>query len=74
MNIEKKGILNKREYLGPFWPADVLPANDIPFCSIFTYFQYSLIYMIWHYKCQKRVKLANRRCYKYMSYYAAFVK
>ena len=44
MNIEKKGILNKREYLGPVWPADVLPADDIPFCSIFTYFQYSLIH------------------------------
>ena len=29
--------MNKREYLGPVWPAD-----DIPFCSIFTYFQYSL--------------------------------
>ena len=57
--LNKKGILNKREYLGPVWPADVWPANnDIPFCSIFTYFQYSLIhelalyltmdlYMIW---------------------------
>ena len=44
MNIEKKGILNKREYLGPVWPADVWPANDIPFCSIFTFFQYSLIH------------------------------
>ena len=37
MNIEKK------EYLGPDWPADVWPADDILFCSIFTYFQYSLI-------------------------------
>ena len=44
MNIEKKGILNKREYLGPVWLADVWPADDIPFCSIFTYFQYSLIH------------------------------
>ena len=49
MNIEKKGILNKREYLGPVWPADVWPADvwpaiDIPFCSIFTYFQYLLIH------------------------------
>ena len=44
MNIEKKGILNKREYLGPVWPADVWPADDIPFCSIFTYFQYSLLH------------------------------
>ena len=42
--LKKKGILNKREYLGPVWPADVWPANDIPFCSIFTYFQYSLIH------------------------------
>ena len=31
------------EYLGPVLPADVWPANDIPFCSIFTYFQYSLV-------------------------------
>ena len=44
MNIEKKGILNKREYLGPVWPADVWPADDIPFCSIFPFFQYSLIH------------------------------
>ena len=44
VNIEKKGILNKKEYLGPVWPADVWPANDIPFCSMFTYFQYSLIH------------------------------
>ena len=43
MNIEKKGILNKREYLGPVVPADVWLANDIPFCSIFT-FLYSLIH------------------------------
>ena len=42
--LKKKGILNKREYLGPVWPADVWSANDIPFCSIFTYFQYSLIH------------------------------
>ena len=34
----KKGILNKREYLGPVWLADVWPADDIPFSSIFTYF------------------------------------
>ena len=39
VNIGKKGILNKREHLGQVWPAD-----DIPFCSIFTYFQYSLIH------------------------------
>ena len=38
------GILNKREYLGPVWPADVWSADDVPFCSIFTYFQYSLIH------------------------------
>ena len=45
MNIEKKGmVLNKREYLGPVWTADVWQANDVPFCSIFTYFQYSLIH------------------------------
>ena len=44
MNFEKKRILNKREYLGPFWPADVWSADDIPFCSIFTYFQYLLIH------------------------------
>ena len=43
MNIEKKGILNKREYLGLVWPADVWPANEISFGSTFTYFQYSLI-------------------------------
>ena len=42
--LNQKEILNKREYLGPVWPADVLPANDIPFCSILTYFQYSLIH------------------------------
>ena len=35
--IMYKWILNKREYLGPVWPADVWPADDIPFCSIFTY-------------------------------------
>ena len=39
-----KWILNKREYLGPVWPADVWPADDIPFCSIFPFFQYSLIH------------------------------
>ena len=39
VNIEKK-----REYLGPVLPADVWPANDIPFCSKITYFQYSLIH------------------------------
>ena len=45
MNIEKKGmVLNKREYLGPVWPADVWQANDIPLFSRFTYFQYSLIH------------------------------
>ena len=48
MNIEKKGILNKREYLGPVWPADVWPADDIPFCSIFTYFQYSFMHDLAH--------------------------
>ena len=31
---KKKGILDKREYLGPVWPADVWSADDIPFCSI----------------------------------------
>ena len=41
---QKKGILNKREYLGPVWLADVWPVDDIPFCSIFTYFQYSSIH------------------------------
>ena len=52
--LKKKEKLNKREYLGPVWPADVWPADDIPFCSIFTYFQYSLIHDIhdlahvWH--------------------------
>ena len=41
--LKKKGILNKREYLGPVWPADVWPADDIPFLfnihlfSMFTY-------------------------------------
>ena len=44
MNIEKKVILNKREYLGPVWPVDVWPADNIPFGSIFTYFQYALIH------------------------------
>ena len=42
--MKKKGILNKREYLGPVLPADVWPPDDIPFCSIFTYFQYSLVH------------------------------
>ena len=42
--LKKKEKLNKREYLGPVWLADVWPADDIPFCSIFTYFQYSLIH------------------------------
>ena len=42
--LKKKGILNKSEYLGPVWPAHVWPADDIPFCSIFTYFQYSHIH------------------------------
>ena len=42
--IMYKGILNKRKYLGLVWPADVWRANNIPFCSIFTYFQYSLIH------------------------------
>ena len=32
------------EYLEPVWPADVWPADDIPFCSLFTHFQYSLIH------------------------------
>ena len=47
--------LKNREYLGPVWPADVWPANDIPFCSIFTYFQYSLIHdlaLSTSYQCQ----------------------
>ena len=44
MNIGKKGIFNKREYHRPIWPADVWPAINIPFCSIFTYFQYLLIH------------------------------
>ena len=43
MNIEKKEILNKREYLGPVWPTNVWSADDVPLCSIFTCFQYSLI-------------------------------
>ena len=42
--LKNKGILNKREYLGPVCPAGVWPAYDIPFCSIITYFQYSLIH------------------------------
>ena len=42
--IMYKWILNKREYLGPDWPTDVWPADDIAFCSIFTYFQYWRIY------------------------------
>ena len=37
--LKKKGILNKREYLGP---VDVWPADDIPFL-----FNIHL-YMIWH--------------------------
>ena len=45
--IMYKWILNKREYLGPVWPA----ADDIPFCSIFTYFQYSLIHDLAHIVC-----------------------
>ena len=53
VNIEKKGILNKKEYVGP---ADVWPADDIPFCSISPFFQYSLIHdlapnvgNLWHF-------------------------
>ena len=30
------------------WLADVWPADDIPICSIFTYFQYSLIHDLAH--------------------------
>ena len=37
--LKKKGILNKREYLGPVWLADVWPANLTytwlgPYCQI----------------------------------------
>ena len=42
--IMYKWILNKREYLGPDWPTDVWPADDIAFCSIFTYIQYWRMY------------------------------
>ena len=42
--IDKKGMLNKKEYVGLVWQADVWLADDIPFCSIFTYFQYLLIH------------------------------
>ena len=42
--LKNKGILNKREYLGPDWPTYVWPADDITFCSIFTYFQYWCMY------------------------------
>ena len=35
--LKRKGILNKREYLGPVRLAVVWSADDIPFCSIFTY-------------------------------------
>ena len=42
--MKNKGILKISEYHGPIWPAYVWPANYIPFCSIFTYFQYSLIH------------------------------
>ena len=38
----------KREYLELVWLADVWPADDIPFCSIFTYFQYELNHDFWH--------------------------
>ena len=41
VNIEKKGLLNKRKYLGPVWPADVWPADDI---------HHSLLFNIWHLK------------------------
>ena len=40
-----KEALNSKQsakYLEPVRPADVRPADDIPFCSIFTYFEYSL--------------------------------
>ena len=47
--LEKKGILNKREYLELVWPADVWPADDIHlmeikyFISIFTIHDSALI-------------------------------
>ena len=40
--------MSKGEHLGLVWPADVWPADDIPFCSIFPYFQYSLIHDLAH--------------------------
>ena len=40
MNIEKKGNIEQKG----IWPADVWPADDILLCSIFPFFQYSLIY------------------------------
>ena len=55
--LKNKGILSKREYLGPVWPAGVWPANDIPFCSILTYFQYSLIHDLA--LCPKRMSTAS---------------
>ena len=44
--LRKKGILNKMEYLGPVWLADVWPADDIPFCSIVTYF-HAILFPYW---------------------------
>ena len=34
------------EYLGPVWLADVWPADDIPFCSIVTYF-HAILFPYW---------------------------
>ena len=44
MNIEKKGILSKREYHRLATHQLAKLAQDIPFCSIFPFFQYSLIH------------------------------
>ena len=44
----------KREYLELVWLADVWPADDIPFSSIFTYFQYELKHDFWHNIISKR--------------------
>ena len=42
MNIEK------RKYLELVWLADVGPADNIHFCSIFTLFRYELKHDFWH--------------------------
>ena len=42
--MPKKGNIEQKGISWPVWPVDVWPADDIPFGSIFTYFQYALIH------------------------------